>query len=78
MNEAVVVPEALSFLIQRTLGQGDNLGERVEEAGKCAIDSGHPTDPILGWQWFGERRAVLGANCGGFKGCQGIKKKEET
>lgn len=33
VNEAVVVPEAISFLIQRTLGQGDNLGERVEEGG---------------------------------------------
>ncbi|EFX61915.1 hypothetical protein DAPPUDRAFT_120773 [Daphnia pulex] len=42
VNDAVVVPEALSSLIQRTLGQGENLEGRVEEGG-----GGEPSIPAI-------------------------------
>jgi hypothetical protein len=42
VNDAVVVPEALSSLIQRTLGQGENLEGRVEEGG-----GGVPSIPAI-------------------------------
>jgi hypothetical protein len=42
VNDAVVVPEALSSLIQRTLDQGENLEGRVEEGG-----GGEPSIPAI-------------------------------
>ncbi len=53
-------------------------GERGGRQRKWTVGSGHPNDHNLGGQWFGERRAVFGEDCGGSKGGQGIEEEEEA